>query len=199
MVDAESPQPGNCPSVASVDSEIMKAPSIPKNQPVTWPSREFLSSLVLPAPSVLKEYLRPRSGCGDGCHGDFNNSNKAAALGTDNLLWFSTKGALNLCCRSSRKLYVYCSFCVHNSLHVHVVWTRLCFWLPKRLLDRCTCTAVCVDLARLTTEMCACSKTNLIQCHWVFKLTSMHVCLGLLIKFCKAHLNRYNRLWGHLC
>ena len=87
-------------SVSSVDSETMHPPSIPKTRPSTFPSKEFLSSLVLPAPAVLKEYLYPwrdygGDGGGRGRSGVCDvGSDRPLALKENNLLWFSTRGII---------------------------------------------------------------------------------------------------------
>ena len=87
--DTDSPMDSQ--SVNSVESEVMKPASIPKTRPSTFPSKEFLSSLVLPAPSLLKEYLCHQADGGSG-RGVDNGPIRPAALRESNLLWFSTRG-----------------------------------------------------------------------------------------------------------
>ena len=84
--------------VDSVESELMRAPSIPKVRPSTFPSKEFLSNLLLPTATQLNEYLRPREeDGGGGCHGgsDERGTNRpaVAAQRDGNLLWFTTRSA----------------------------------------------------------------------------------------------------------
>lgn len=107
----------------------MRAPSIPKNRSSSFPSREFLSSLVLPAPSVLEEYLCPRS-CGSGgsgCHSDENVNNMAAALRENKLLWFTTKGILCWWCPLVAPVIV--------PVHVYVI----CVYMYVHVLINITC------------------------------------------------------------
>ena len=85
---AADPRPLN-----SAESEIMRAPSLPKTRPgSSFPSREFLSSLVLPAPSALRGYL-----CSP--HHGVNGADRAATLRGTDLLWFSTRGKYAHTCR----------------------------------------------------------------------------------------------------
>ena len=75
----------------------MRPPSLPKIRPSTLPSRDLLSSLVLPPPTSLKEYLlppAPRSlrGCAGSGRG-IGSDRPLAALRGNNLLWFSTRGS----------------------------------------------------------------------------------------------------------
>ena len=92
--------------MSSVDSEL-RPPRLPKVRPSSLPSRELLSSLVLPPPALLENYLCPssrreyggagwgsgeRKGRGGPCDDDGGSDRPLAALKDNNLLWFSTRG-----------------------------------------------------------------------------------------------------------
>ena len=94
--------------MSSIDSELMHPPTLPKVRPSSLPSRELLSSLALPPPTLLKDYLCPRSrreyggvgwgsserkGRGGPCDDDGGSDRPIAALTDNNLLWFSTRGS----------------------------------------------------------------------------------------------------------
>ncbi len=88
--------PVDIQSVGSIDSELMHPPSLPKIRPSSLPSRDLLSSLVLPPPALLKEYLPcPRGHRG---RGSGSSDRPLAALKGNNLLWFSTRGSYGTLC-----------------------------------------------------------------------------------------------------
>ena len=98
FIGADSP--AKVSSMSSIGSDaIAHPPSFSKLKRSSFPSKEFLSTLVLPARALLREYLEPpHSGEDQREHGrgqrggicDDVSSDKA--LKKNSLFWFSTRG-----------------------------------------------------------------------------------------------------------